>query len=100
MKKADWSKLIESLPQAMTQCEAARKIGKHPATVRYWLIKLHYPFADGRCVGWERQQRKTRPKFDPDKADWSLSYAELGRQFGVSRQYVHQVARKKHIVKP
>jgi hypothetical protein len=91
MKRAQWKQLVDRLPNGMSQVAAARYLGMKETTVRYWLLKLGYRFADGRKFCWPSKRRLALTKFVSNKANWTRTNADLAREFGVSRERVRQV---------
>lgn len=99
MNADKWKTLIAKLPPRLTQAEAARRL-KHPhGTVRLWLIRLNYPFVDGRSQHWTKERVTSRQKIDPNKVDWSDRNIDIAARFGVSRERVRQLRERMNIRK-
>ena len=89
--RKDWERIISSLPPGLTQWEAAKRLNRSPDTVRGWLLRLNYPYTDGRTCIWDEDRPHRQRKLPFKSVDWSLPNVVIARQFKVSRERVRQV---------
>jgi len=89
--RKDWERIISSLPPGLTQWEAAKRLNRSPDTVRGWLLRLNYPYTDGRTCIWDENRPNRQRKLPFKTVDWSLPNVVIARWFRVSRERVRQV---------
>ena len=89
--RKDWEMRIASLPPGLTQWAAAKRLKRSPDTVRGWLLKLGYPYTDGRTCIWDEGRPNRKRKLPFKVVEWSLPNVVIARAHGVSRERVRQV---------
>lgn len=89
MDESQWQEMIAKLPPGLTVFQAAEQLGRNYNTVHRWLIRLKYPYVDGRTVWTSDRRGAVVRKIDPTRVDWSMGDSAIARQFGVSRQRVN-----------
>lgn len=90
MKRKDWKALIDSLPANLSPRQAAKFLKRPEGTVRYWIARLNYRFADGRHK-WSDERLARARTFDYGNVDWSMRDCQLARQYRVSRERIRQI---------
>lgn len=99
MKKFEWVRRFAAIPNGLTQAEVVKALGLPEPSVRHWIKKLGYPCKDGRD-SWSDERKSQRRKFDWSTIDWSKENVEIARQYGVSRQRIHQIRNQINQSKP
>lgn len=90
MSRKDWQALIDSLPCNLSPRQAARFLKRPEGTVRYWIAKLGYRFADGRRKWSDERLCKART-FNYADIDWGMRDCQLAKKHGVTRERIRQI---------
>lgn len=87
--KADWPDMIEALPPNLTLSQAAQLLHRPYASVRHNLIRLNYPWRDGRSLRFAFGQPVSRVPWE--KVNWRLSNIVIAHRYRVSRELVRRI---------
>jgi len=94
-----WHDIIQRLPPGLSLSQAARRLRRKYSATRHWLLRLDYPFTDGRQASWTPARHRRTRSFNWEQADWSKPNVLLARQHGVSRERIRQVRERLRVAK-
>ena len=80
--------LLAKMPPGLSRPEVAKRLSTSQQAANRWIRAYGYKAIDGRASAWSKERRLSVSKVDWTRADWTKTNIELGRELGISREWV------------